>query len=73
MKLGQYLTHLSLIAGDFPSLSSEFFFRQPLHYKLLKKLFLITSAYSYLIKLDKNIIRIDVTPETISHIRKKYE
>lgn len=69
MKLGQYLTHLSLIAGDFPSLS----FRQPLHYKLLKKLFLITSAYSYLIRLDKNIIRIDVTPETISHIRKKYE
>ncbi len=73
MKLGQYLTLLSLIAGDFPSLSSELFFRQPLHYKLLKKLFLITSAYSYLIRLDKNIIRIDVTPETISHIRKKYE
>ncbi|CDA83951.1 unknown [Bacteroides sp. CAG:754] len=73
MKLGQYLTYLSLIAGDFPSLSSELFFRQPLHYKLLKKLFLITSAYSYLIRLDKNIIRIDVTPETISHIRKKYE
>lgn len=46
MKLGQYLTVLGLIAGDFPSLSSELFFRQPLYYKLLKKLFLESEEFN---------------------------